>query len=109
RVRRAADARACAPCRGPVRRRGWFEVIGERDSLEPFAARAVSRADGPCPGTLVAPVAEVNAWRDFGIVWLLRDRELAPGACRFEPGSAGLGHGERPPECPVGIRNVGVM
>src|SRR5215831_11933907 len=78
-----------------VRRRGRFEVVGERDSLEPFAARAVSRADGPCPGTLVAPVAEVDAWRDLGIVWLLRDRELAPGACRFELGSAGLGHGER--------------
>src|SRR6516164_9116895 len=70
-----------------------FEIVGERDPLDPLRP-AVGDADRPCARGFVAPVAQGNAGADPRPVGFFPHRELAAGASAFEASIARLGHWE---------------
>src|SRR5262245_15990288 len=69
-----------------------FQIIGERDALDPFGTVAVGDANGPGASPGVAAVAHGDAGREPGVVRFLAHREATAGGGGFELGGARLGH-----------------
>src|SRR5262249_59503187 len=70
------------PIRKDVRRARAFEIIGERDPLDPLGT-AIGHPHGPCACPSVAAVAERDGGREAGVIRLLPHRELAAGPGPF--------------------------